>query len=533
MPTLPRWPDAFPLAGRTLPVLLAAFLLAGLVGHDPWKTDDAVFIAIARGLADGGDWLLPRLAGERWLDAPPLYVWVAAIAGQVFSLGGLLAWHDAARLATFAFLAPGLWALANASRRCHGEGAAWLAPLLAFGTLGLLVPSHDAQPAIIGFSTLAALLASLAVWDASPRAAPVMLSASLAVAFIGIGLDGILPLAAITMFAAAHPHWRRQAKSRWLLAVVLSIALLAIWPVALAIARPGGFDAWWRHEVTGLAGGGLLVFFRIEQFAWASWPAFPLALWTVWLERRRLGQWNVYLPLVATLVALAHYLHAREPSVALMPLLAALVFFAANGAGRLRRGAANAFDWFGAMTLTLFMALVWLGGVAILTGLPERVAKNFSKPAPGFVPEWSWPALAIAVIVTLAWLRLLAAAPKSPWRAASRWSLGVGALWVLLACLWLPWIDYGKSYRPVSADFRQALGEDHGCIERVNLGPAQRASLDYFDHIRTVPAGNACNLRIVQSKPQAPTAIPGWRLILTSARPGDRGESLRLYRRAP
>jgi hypothetical protein len=104
---------------------------------------------------------------------------------------------------------------------------------------------------------------------------------------------------------------------------------------------------------------------------------------------------------------------------------------------------------------------------------------------------------------------------------------------MLLACLWLPWIDYGKSYRPVSADFRRALGGDRGCIERDNLGPALRASLDYFDHIRTAPPGTKCDLRIVQTKPQTPTAVPGWRLILATARPGDRSESLRLYRRTP
>jgi len=532
MPSLSRWPQSFPLPGRTLAALITVFLLAGLVGHDPWKNDDAIQIAIARGMASGGNWLSPRLAGELWLDGPPLYAWVAALVGSVFSVGGWLAWHDAARLATPAFLIPGLLALAVAAQRCHGPDAALLAPLLALGTLGLLVPGHDAQPAIIGFSALSLLLAGLAAWETKPRGAPVMLAAAHALAFLGVGLDGLLPVTAITLCALLHPHWRRAAGGRWLVAVGLAAIALAAWPAALAIGHPGLLDAWWQREVAGLAGGGLLVFFRIEQFAWASWPVFPLALWALWLERRRLREWQVYLPVIAILITLVHYLHAREPSIALLPLLSALVVFAAVGAGRLRRGAANAFDWFGAMTLTLFMALIWLGGIAILTGLPERVAKNFSKPAPGFVPEWSWPALVVAVIATLAWLRLLATAPKSPWRAASRWSLGVGVIWLTLACLWLPWIDYGKSYRPVSAEIRRVLGTDHGCIERQGLGPAQRASLDYFDGIRTSASAGACPLRIVQTRPQAPTAISGWRLLLVTARPGDRTESLRLYRRA-
>jgi hypothetical protein len=41
------------------------------------------------------------------------------------------------------------------------------------------------------------------------------------------------------------------------------------------------------------------------------------------------------------------------------------------------------------MTFTQVAALIWLGGIAMLTGEPARVAKNFSKPAPGFIAEVS------------------------------------------------------------------------------------------------------------------------------------------------
>jgi hypothetical protein len=76
--------------------------------------------------------------------------------------------------------------------------------------------------------------------------------------------------------------------------------------------------------------------------------------------------------------------------------------------------------------------------------------------------------------------------PRSPWRAAARWSVGLTTVWMLLIALWLPWIDYTKSYRGVSADFREVLGNHPGCIARRGLGLAQRASLDYFNGIRTV-----------------------------------------------
>ena len=55
---------ALPLAGIPLLILVAVWLLPGLIGHDPWKTDDAVGIGIAHQFASHGDWLLPRLAEQ-------------------------------------------------------------------------------------------------------------------------------------------------------------------------------------------------------------------------------------------------------------------------------------------------------------------------------------------------------------------------------------------------------------------------------------------------------------------------------------
>jgi hypothetical protein len=95
--------------------------------------------------------------------------------------------------------------------------------------------------------------------------------------------------------------------------------------------------------------------------------------------------------------------------------------------------------------------------------------------------------------------------PRSPWRAAARWSVGLTTIWLLLMTLWLPWIDYGKSYRGVSADLREGAGPHPGCIARRGLGLAQRASLDYFNGIRTVGGSRRrkdCRHLIVQATPR-------------------------------
>ena len=77
------------------------------------------------------------------------------------------------------------------------------------------------------------------------------------------------------------------------------------------------------------------------------------------------------------------------------------------------------------------------------------------------------------------------------------------------------------------------MGARPGCIARRGLGLAQRASLDYFDGIRTVVGSRAADCRwlIVQTAPRSEKGLPGWTLIRETSRAGDRDERLRLYRR--
>src|SRR6266581_1876250 len=87
-----------PLAPALLALLVLAYLLPGLVGHDPWKTDDAIGIGIVHQMLEHGRWIVPYLAGEPFLEDGPFHYWIAALAENVFGL--VLAPHDGARLAS-------------------------------------------------------------------------------------------------------------------------------------------------------------------------------------------------------------------------------------------------------------------------------------------------------------------------------------------------------------------------------------------------------------------------------------------------
>lgn len=518
------------LARQAAWLLCGLWLLAGITGHGPWKADDALHLGVAWSMA-GSDWLVPRIAGEPWLASPPLYHWLATICGKL--LGSLLPWHDAARLATALFGAGFLFALSRTALLLHGPHAAVAAPLLAVGTLGLLVPMHEAQPAIAACAGFGLGLWGLAAWRAQPLHGGAAFGAGIGVAFLAAGLGSGLVVAAagVVLF---HPEWRRQAtRGAWLVIAAATALLVLPWPLLLWKASPALFEQWWLREIDDLTGHGAFSLDHVELLGWAAWPVLPLSFWGLWLEQRRLHRAENLLLLAAATTALALFLADSPRPSSLLPALVPLTLLGTVAAGRLRRGAASAFDWFGMMTFTLIAGLIWLGGIAMLTGEPARVAKNFSKPAPGFVAEASPLVILLAIAVSVAWIAVMLRTPRSPWRAAARWSAGLATIWLLLALLWMPWIDHGKSYRHVAAELRQTLGVAPGCIARRNLGLPQRAALDYHAGIRTLPHSQAasCRWMLVQATPPTRKEIARWTLVRESFRPGDKGERLRLYRR--
>jgi hypothetical protein len=59
-----------PPSGWTLAILLVLYIFTGLIGHDPWKNDDAVTIGVVHDLVRNGHWLSLSLAGAPYPDAP-------------------------------------------------------------------------------------------------------------------------------------------------------------------------------------------------------------------------------------------------------------------------------------------------------------------------------------------------------------------------------------------------------------------------------------------------------------------------------
>ncbi len=518
-------------------LICAIYLIAGTIGHDPWKTEDAIHLGIAWEFASHGDWLSPRIGVEPWLNGPPFYHWVAALLGKTLSFA--LPFHDAARLASVLFGALLLCGLAIAARKLtKRDESAWLAPVLAIGTLGLLVPLHDAQPAIALLATQALVYAGTAMLPKRAAAGAAVAALALGIGLLSKGLPALAALLPPFLFAFLHGQWRTP-KTLFASTAALAGGLVigALWPLLLTWQEPALLLPWWQTELAHFAefnGTVYLLRDHFELLAWFVWPVLPLSLWSLWIKRKTLSDPAISLPLLGCVVAFGEFFLLSDPkSLQSLNLIVPLVLLALPGTERLRRGASNAFDWFGIMTFTLLAGLLWLGGIAMATGMPARVAKNFFKAEPGFSSQLSIPAFAIAAALTLGWLWVLFGVPRSPWRSAARWGTGVTLTWALIATLWLPWIDFGKTYRPVAQSLARTLGDSRECVASMDVGLAQKASLRYFIGLATRPIdkGSTCPLLLIQGASGREPELKGMKKIWEGNRGGDKSERLRLYRK--
>ena len=319
--------------------------------------------------------------------------------------------------------------------------------------------------------------------------------------------------------------------------------MLAVsWPIALYLRAPDLAQSWWYGATHARDGFGENLRYYVVTASWFAWPAWPLAAWSTWTLRREWRSPRVFVPLAAivlTLPAIA-WLGPRQ-DINTIALLAPLALLGAHGVARLRRGAANLLDWFGAMTFTFFAGLVWLGYIAMMTGFPPKIANNFAKTAPGFLPQFELLPFFAGLALTLAWLYLAFFTAPSPTRGVLRWAAGVALLWGTFATLWLPWADHLKSYSSVALQLKSTLPANPGCIAQRELAAPQRAALSFHAGIVTEPLQAAtaqgaprCAYVIVQGHPRRETTPgPNWRKLADVGRPGDRGERYRLYRYGP
>ena len=529
---------ALPLAPALSVLLVLAYLLPGLVGHDLWKSEDAIGIGIVHQMLEHGRWLVPHLAGEPYWEDGPFHYWVAALTTKLVGL--VFAPHDGARLASGVMMAVVIALVYATGRELYGRLEATGAVLALLGCLGLLVHAHETLGEISMLAGQALAWYGIAVLRRAPYRGGWLLGLGLAIAVLSKGLPAaIAPMGVALAAPLVSSAWRRREHLPALTqAVLVGLLLVGSWIALAEQGFAGLVSAWWQaNEAQFAVPRGEALGFWGYILVWATWPAWPLAAWTLWDARHRTFDAGVRVLIAAVAATFAVLLFLADPrEVYSLPLLLPLSLLAGAGVPSLRRGAANALAWFGVMSTGFLGALVWLGWFAMVTGVPVAIARNFTRLEPGHVTQFSWTAFAVALAFTIAWVWLILKSERTAaFRSVTFWAAGITLLWALAMTLILSWIDYGKSYGPVAQAMKKHVPEGIRCVESRGLGEAQRAIFDYRVELvtrRVEREGDpGCPLLLVQAYLGDSDDIgPGWKLLWEGRRPRDR-ERYRLYQR--
>ena len=295
-------------------LLCLAWIVPGLIGHDPWKPDEAYTFGVVYSILDGGSWLVPHLAGEPFLDKPPLFYLSAAAAAHAFS--AFLPLHDGARLVTGFWMALTFIFVGAAARELHGNGRGAIAVLLLLGCFGLVVRSHQIITDIAMLTGFALAYYGWALVLRRPAGGALCIGTGIGIAFLA---NGLLPLAILSAIAILLPvisrHWRTRGYGAALVVAALAAApWVIIWPTMLYRNAPALFDTWlWEENIAAYLGGAPGIspehFHYLKILPWYAFPAWILALWVLWRARGAgFRQAAIVLPLsgfVITLVFLS------------------------------------------------------------------------------------------------------------------------------------------------------------------------------------------------------------------------------------
>lgn len=541
---LPRW---------ALLLFCVAYVVPGFVGREPWKNADMTALGYMFELAQGASsWLSPMLVGQPpefdallpyWLGAWAMQLapaWMPAdfaarlpfVALLVLTL--LSTWYGVYHLARSPGAQPVAFAFGGEAKPTDYARAMADGGLLALiASLGLAQLSHETTPSLaqLGFTALSFYgLAALPYRRVLP-------ALSLAAGLAGLALSGAPAMA--VLFAAGgacvtllnHPSDAALPGTKWRWAAV--ILLMAMLVAALAAS----LEAWRWRLGTGPARdwtstGRLLL--------WFTWPAWPLGLWTVWRWRRQLASRHVALPLWFAVVALGATLLTPSSDRSLLLGLPALATLAAFALPTFKRSAAALIDWFTLLFFSGAALVIWVVWLSLQTGVPAKPAANVAKLAPGFEPSFAWLPFAAALAGTMAWAGLVAWRTgrhrEAIWKSLVLPASGAALCWLLLMTLWLPVLDYARSYVPVVRGVTRLM-DGPGCVLALGLNRGQLAALRYHARIDLRPATRDADCpwlvapQALQPSVSMAMDTRKWKLVGTVRRPADAKDNLLVYRK--
>ncbi|HQR85922.1 MAG: hypothetical protein B7Y59_01035 [Burkholderiales bacterium 35-55-47] len=550
----------------------AAYVLPGLFGREPWRGNEFNAFSYMLALAEGSsDWLNPNIWGQLpeldallpyWLGAWAIQIapdWISAGLAVRIPFALLLAltlastWHGVYYLALSPQAQPVPFAFGGEAKpKDYARTIADGAVLALIACLGLALLSHEASPILMQLSMVSLVFYGVAALPYHPRYSLTALTLGL----LGLCLSGAPSFAVLmavgsgllclldrqsTSLKTARRH------ALWLLIVGMAVAALAtlmdIWHWRL-LPLHQDLQAW-RN--------------LLRLMAWFTWPAWPLAIWTLWHWRRQWASlhWSrhLVLPMWFVLLTVSTALLTPSSSRTLLLSLPAFATLAAFALPTLRRSVAALIDWFTLLFFTGSALLIWIMWIAMLTGWPTKPAANVARLAPGFEPAFEWLAFVVALAATIIWGWLViwrsARHRHALWKSLVLPAGGAALSWLLLLTLWMPLLDFAFSYKPWVHQIQSVMNKQdpnktrNVCVLSYGLTTSQMMAFHYhggFD-VKKVEMTNptqerSCPWLVVDNdlRPELPHVVKlnEWTRVRSIYRPADRKENVTLYyRRQP
>lgn len=548
----------------------AAYVLPGLFGREPWKGNEFTAFGHMLALAEGtSDWLHPTVWGQApaldallpyWLGAWAILIapeWLSAgLAARIpfaMLLGLTLAatWHGVYYLALSPQAQPVPFAFGGEAKpKDYARTIADGGVLALIACLGLTLLSHEASPILTQLAFVSCAFYGVAALPYHPRYSLVALS----IALLGLCLSGA-PSFAVLMAVGSGLLCLldRQSTSAqtgrlhalWLLLLGAAVAALATALNAWQWRLLPVHNDWetWRD--------------LLRLLAWFTWPTWPLALWTLWRWRRHWASlhWSRHLVLplwFAGLTVSTTLLTNASSQQTLLLALPAFATLAAFALPTLRRSVAALIDWFTLLFFTTCALAIWVVWIAMQTGWPAKPAANVARLLPGFEPSFGWLAFVVALAATAVWGWLVvwrtAKHRHALWKSLVLPAGGAALCWLLLLTLWLPLLDFARSYKPWVQQIQGVMAKQSAneaqnvCMLSYGLGVGQMTAFHYhggFDvkalEMTPVEQQRTCPWLLVDNdlRPDLGQVVKlnDWVRVRTIRRPSDNNEDVTLYHR--
>lgn len=525
---------------RTIPLALALvmFLLwitPGLLKRDLWKADEPYSFGLVHHIVETGDWVVPTIAGQPFMEKPPFFYITAAGFVRLFS-----AWlepHNAARFASALFVLLTIMFMGLAARELLGEDAVGMTIVILVGSTGLQITAHKLITDLALIAGVAAALYGFALCRRRPVPGGFWIGAGAGVGFMS---KGLLAPGLVTLLAMVLPlisaEWRKSSYVRSLLiALLASLPWLLVWPVALYMRSPNLFTEWfWYQNLDRFFGFARVDHrftpsFYLVQLPWYALPSLPLALWASWRARKVWRERpDVHVPLAAFFVMFTVFsLSSSTRNIYAMPMLLPLALLAAFGARMLPERVDTSLS---RLSLALFgslAAIVWLGWIVDMTDTPVFAAQRLHHLQPDSVHVLNKFLFAAACLYSAAWLITIVYSRRLKRPFLVNWTMGIVLVWGLMMTLWLPSLDAGSGYHRPFTVLREKIPAGYHSVMTYGVGESERALLDYYTGVTPRPLeGNGpwdCDMLLIESgsKPKEPPAGPDWRLVWQWRRLGE------------